>query len=292
MLDIARTNRYNKFGSFELFAKGASVMYSHFQNNKLNNDDFNVVQFGVRDCRPNFCVYHKRCQNYLLHYVYSGKGMVHVNGKDHDLKENQAFIIYPGQETWYSSDKNDPFTYRWVEFFGNKAYDFLQTAGLTMENPVYTASEPYDSGRILKEMTDIGAVSSFQITGLFWMLANSLIKEKEHKFDNTENLFRSALRYIHENVDKPTTVEDVSKNTGVTRGYLAKIFNKCINQPPKQYIVRYHMNEARSLLAGTDMTVAEVAAAVGYNSPADFTKAFSKLMKCSPSAYRKQQNNK
>ncbi|MDO4563551.1 MAG: AraC family transcriptional regulator [Clostridia bacterium] len=265
-------------------------MYSQFQNYELNNDDFNVVQFGFRECLPKFCVYHRRCQNYLLHYTYSGKGEFHVNNTDYSICENQMFIVYPGQETWYTSDKDDPFSYRWVEFYGNQSYEFLQTVGLTVENPVYTATPPYESARLLKEMVDVGVASKFRLTGLFWMFANSMLKENTQRLDHIGALFGDAVKYIHANVEQPTTVEDVASHIGVTRGYLFKIFKSCIDLSPKQYIVRYHMNEAKSLLMGTDMPIYEIAAAVGYQNPADFTKAFARLFEKSPSDCRREAN--
>lgn len=268
------------------------MAYSSYHSSDVSNNDFNVVQYGFRDCLPNFCVYYESCPNYLFHYVYSGEGTFCVKNKTghvnkYKLSANQAFIIYPGQEVWYSSDKDNPFSYRWVEFFGNKALDFLSCAHLTKENPVHIATEPYECGNILKEITDGGVLSAMRLTGLFWMMADSLAKDNTRNTDNLSVLFNNALKYIHENVNKQTTVEDVAHTIGVSRGYLSKIFSKFINQSPKQYITFFHINEAKSLLSGTNMSISEISSAVGYDTISDFTRSFKKMTGQTPTEFRK-----
>ncbi|MBR5535160.1 MAG: AraC family transcriptional regulator [Clostridia bacterium] len=268
------------------------MIYSHYHSSNLSNNDFNVVQYGKRECVPKFCVYHKSCENYLFHYVYSGKGTFCVknplngNVKEYTLSANQAFIIYPGQEVWYTSDKSDPFFYRWIEFFGDKAIDFLRTANLTLENPIHTATEPYDCGRILTEITESGVLSPMRLTGLFWMMADSLAKDNTRISDNVSVIFNDALKYIHANVHNHTTVEEVASNVGVSRGYLSKIFSRFINQSPKQYIITYHINEAKSLLLGTAMTVSEIGFAVGFENISDFTRTFKRITGLTPSDFK------
>lgn len=263
-------------------------MYFQHNNHDRSNADFNIMQYGLRDCAPSFRVYHKRVQNYLIHYVYSGKGTYNVNGKEYVITKNQAFVSFPGQEIWYTSDKDDPFTYRWIEFYGDMAFELLRSASLSVENPIFIDSSPFEVGERLKKITEADNASSYKLTGMFWLFANALVKGNGKTMDNGEVLFKNALSYIHANVDKPTTVEEVAKNIGVTRGYLTKIFSKFIDLSPKQYILRYHMNEVRSLLVGTDMTMGEIASATGYEDGVVLSKAFARLYGMSPSEYRKE----
>lgn len=265
-------------------------MFCQFHNKSLSNNDFNVVQYGYRDCVPGFNVYHRRCQNYLFHYVYKGKGTYTVGGKTYKVSQNQGFLSLPGQEMWYTADTSEPFSYGWVEFYGNLAYETVKNAHLT-KNPIFTDTSPFECGNNLMNLINLGNTISYKLTAYFWLFANSLVKEESHKHDNLEVLFQNALTYIHSNIDKHTTVEDVAKNIGVTRGYLSKIFAKYIDLSPKQYILRYHMNEAKSLLIGSDMTMNEIAEAIGYENGAVFSKAFSRLYKCSPLEYRKKYKN-
>lgn len=266
--------------------------YSCYHSSDFSNRDFNIVQYGSRDCLPNFCVYYKSSPNYILHYVYSGKGTFCVKSPsgavtEYKMSANKAFIIYPGQEVWYLSDSAEPFSYRWIEFFGSKAVDFLQCARLSVESPIYTDCPPYKCGDILKELTDGGVLSPMRLTGMFWLLADSFARGGSGSNDMFSQLFNAALKYIHANVASQTSVDSVAKAVGVSRGYLSKIFSKFIDQSPKQYITSYHMNEAKSLLSGTSMSVSEVASAVGFENISDFTRTFKKTVGVSPTRFRK-----
>ncbi len=262
-------------------------MYSGFENFDFSNHDFNVVQYGRRKCSPNFNVYYKSCPNYLLHYVYSGKGVLRTPEGEFNLSENRAFLIFPGQEADYCSDADEPFTYAWIEFFGGKVPDFLRASGLTAENPIYIAAPPYECGEVLRQITSGEPISPMRLTGLFWIMADCMTKNESGAEDNMSLLFSKALKYIHENSSSHITVEDVAREIAVSRGYLPKIFARFITQTPKQYITYFHINKAKSLLYDTDVSISEVAERVGYDSLSDFTHAFKKLTGMTPTEYRK-----
>lgn len=263
-------------------------MFSQYINHSKPNLSLGVAQYGRRDCMPKFRVYHRKVQNYLIHYVYSGKGTYEAEGKVYNITKNKAFAAFPGQEIWYTADEKDPFSYAWVEFYGDKAFELMQSASLSIESPIFKDSEPYECGRILSEMTSGAPRSEFEATGMMWLFANALVRGGGKREEKTEAMFKNALSYIHANMDKPTTVEETAEHVGVTRAYLTKIFSKYISLTPKEYILRYHMNEVRALLMGTDMNIAEIADATGYKDGAALTKAFVRLYKMSPSEYRKK----
>ena len=54
------------------------------------------------------------------------------------------------------------------------------------------------------------------------------------------------------------------------------------------HIKQHRMERAAELLRETDMSVAEIAAAVGYESQGKFTAAFKNQFAALPTAYRKQ----
>jgi AraC-like DNA-binding protein len=55
-----------------------------------------------------------------------------------------------------------------------------------------------------------------------------------------------------------------------------------------QYLARWRMQRAARLLADGRQTVAAVAARVGYESEAAFSRAFKKLVGDSPSGWRRR----
>jgi AraC-like DNA-binding protein len=55
-----------------------------------------------------------------------------------------------------------------------------------------------------------------------------------------------------------------------------------------QYVLRWKMHAALKWLKESDATVSQLAAKLGYESEAAFSRAFKRLMGMSPGAARKQ----
>ena len=70
-------------------------------------------------------------------------------------------------------------------------------------------------------------------------------------------------------------------------GYVSKIFRKETGLSMSEYIQKTRMQEARKLLAHSDLSISEIAEQVGYPSFAHFSKQFKKMNGMTPNEYRK-----
>jgi len=100
----------------------------------------------------------------------------------------------------------------------------------------------------------------------------------------------SALAALHSKPAELWTVERLARLVAVSRSVLAERFTAMIGQPPMQYLALWRMQLASRLLVdGGQMP--DVAAAVGYESEAAFSRAFKKLVGHSPGTWRKTQTH-
>ena len=95
-----------------------------------------------------------------------------------------------------------------------------------------------------------------------------------------------ALATLHGGASEPWTVERLARIVGVSRSVLAERFTEMVGQPPMQYLALWRMQLASRLLAEGGQ-VAEVAAAVGYESEAAFSRAFKKRVGQAPATWRR-----
>lgn len=95
-----------------------------------------------------------------------------------------------------------------------------------------------------------------------------------------------TLSVLHDRPAHPWALENLAKEVGLSRSMLAERFHSYVGTPPMQYLARWRMQLAASLLAGTSATLAEVAERVGYGSEAAFSRAFKRLVGVAPSAWR------
>ena len=95
-----------------------------------------------------------------------------------------------------------------------------------------------------------------------------------------------ALAVLHGQPASAWTVESLARAVGASRSVLADRFTAMVGQPPMQYLALWRMQLASRLLLQGEH-VAEVAAAVGYESEAAFSRAFKKLVGEAPSTWRR-----
>lgn len=260
--------------------------YSNYINFERKNLDFNVVQYGYRRCTPGFGEKPHIWSTFLMHYVYSGKGYLNADGRKINVSENEAFIIFPGQIANYFADREEPFEYRWIEFYGEGMKQLLPNAAFSVNNPVIK-DESGELGRALSDIVDTGDMPNAILMSKFWNLVSFLGTGRETNVNPAEKYVQQAICYIQQNIGKKTTVIDVSRELNISKTYFTSIFTKYTGTPPKKYILNQHMELAKELLKRTAYTVNETASIVGYESSSDFTKAFIRYEGVAPSTYRK-----
>ncbi len=97
-----------------------------------------------------------------------------------------------------------------------------------------------------------------------------------------------ALALLHAEPAKAWTVDDLARETGLSRSALAERFADLIGEPPMQYLTRWRLAlAARALREGRE-PIARVAESVGYESDAAFNRAFKREFGMPPAAWRRQ----
>lgn len=83
-------------------------------------------------------------------------------------------------------------------------------------------------------------------------------------------------------------IDELAREVGTSRSVLAERFAKLIGIPPMHYLARWRMQIASEPLRSGKANLANIAADVGYESEASFSRAF-KLIGVSPSAWRRRE---
>ncbi|HEX6049273.1 MAG TPA: AraC family transcriptional regulator [Gemmatimonadaceae bacterium] len=97
-----------------------------------------------------------------------------------------------------------------------------------------------------------------------------------------------ALELLHRHADQPWTIGTLAREAATSRSALAERFVQLVGIPPMQYLARWRMQLATRLLADGNAKVAAIAARVGYESEAAFSRAFTRVVGMPPAAWRRQ----
>ncbi|RWP26950.1 AraC family transcriptional regulator [Mesorhizobium sp.] len=95
-----------------------------------------------------------------------------------------------------------------------------------------------------------------------------------------------AVALVHENPARGWTIEELARETGVSRSVLAARFTRLVGCPPMQYLTRWRVQLAARLLTDGLAKVSAVGRDVGYESEAAFSRSFKKLAGVSPAGWR------
>ena len=98
----------------------------------------------------------------------------------------------------------------------------------------------------------------------------------------------AALGLIHESPESAWTVQSLASSAGMSRSAFASRFTRLVGEPPLHYLTRWRMQKAQSLLRDGRASLSDVAARVGYDSEAAFSKAFKRAVGAAPGAYRRR----
>jgi AraC-like DNA-binding protein len=96
----------------------------------------------------------------------------------------------------------------------------------------------------------------------------------------------SALKAIHQDVNKPWTLESLADAARMSRSAFAARFKELVVQTPLEYVTEWRMQKALPLLQA-DRKLIDVARSVGYESDAAFNKAFKRVLGITPGEYRR-----
>lgn len=233
-------------------------------------------------------------EQYILHYVVSGKGYYNTPDGRFSLFPGDIFLIRPFTEIEYYPDPNDPWEYRWVNFTGADAEIILSRTDFTPDCPVMSGCGE-DILLLMEMITDNPGqelYNTLELTGTLYRLLAALVKRSGNKIPTSKRseerhkCLRAALDYIAANYPLPISVDDIAAAAAVSRSTLFRLFRTELGAAPSDYLIEYRIDQAKKLLSETDISVTAAARSAGYENNLYFSRAFRKATGMSPTEYR------
>ncbi len=135
---------------------------------------------------------------------------------------------------------------------------------------------------------DSKALSQYIYTRLYWEAVQQI--ETTGAGLTFPPPLQRAITFIGKQFQHEISVEATARYARVSKPHLFTLFKEHLKTSPHKYINNSRMNHARSLLAGSDMSIKEIAHECGYSSIASFYRIFHQQHKLSPALYREKNN--
>lgn len=263
-----------------------------FKNTLKENLGLAVYNAGHQKCGGKHTWGPALRDHYLVHYVVGGRGTFRSGGRTYQLGEGDMFLIFPSQLVVYAADPVDPWEYSWVGFNGTEAKRLLNLTGFSKEKPVMRPENPEHLKELLLRIYQCGGntpAADADMVGYLYLFLAELIRLNGEPACavGTKDYLAQAVRFIQCNYAGDIGVNHVAAYAGVSRSQLYRTFQAGFGLSPHDFLQRYRISEACSLLRSRRFTVAEVAGSVGFNDPLYFSRIFKKIKGVSPTDYQR-----
>lgn len=279
------------FHGQETFSLNGSFDYlmPNIYDGNIDNNYIHLQAFCILHNNKGYQTIRENYDSYLISYTLSGGGVLFYNDRTYHLRKNEGFIIdcrkyheyYTSGDSWEHIDLHIdgiPAELLYKEF---------------IKSDVYTFSVPENSYKdlvdnILSAYTTVSTHRKVYCHCAITALINYLLKAAEQTSEsNIPDTYKYLIKYMESNYNSSLTLEQLAEFSCLSKYHMSREFKKFTGYSPIEYINRLRMQHAGLLLSQTSMTIEEICAEVGIETPSNFTYLFKKSTGMAPSTFRK-----
>ena len=254
--------------------------------------------------------------NFEFHYIYEGSAELEIDNTTYSLEKGKVYLVSPSvyHKTHSHTDKFSKISISF-DFRENKHADtdcdkysfykaaFANTAPVTViDVPEIYFDKIFEciNDYITKGMMDTDLYRAV-LTIIFDEIANrlnnigpkntrplSLLKSDE--YSESINRAKRIEDFIVGNLKRNITIEELANYMHLSVRHTKRFLDENMNISFKEFVHRYRMNTAKTLLHDGILSAKDVAAEVGYQSYIGFFKAFKAYTGETPEAYASRHN--
>ena len=287
-----------------LYKKSTSAIF-HYTKNYFNNplifDDFFIFQMGTYHGKPNTLIdthIHKNFFEFTV--VTEGEGTITTNNYPVKVKKGDIYLSLPFDSHKIESDSENILNFYFLSFATenevfSKELDNISMSHNSPNNRIINDEKiPWLIGNAISELEGKNQYFDKLMSSIFTQLLIYVIynfkkttpQKLNIKTSHAEQLCYNVMNYIDTHIFSIKNLEELSKVTSYSYGYLSSIFKKTTSQSISSYFHKKKMQIAQILLLENGLNITKIAEKLNYSSVYAFSKAFTEFFKISPSDYR------
>lgn len=159
------------------------------------------------------------------------------------------------------------------------ALESLLAALVALNIPFRENGSPLDGAGLL-----IAEGLGRALVGLCWQQLE-LREQVTLPAQRSASWFPAALEHLRR--QPGTSVVDWARAVGFSPAHFRRVFQACAGLSPQDYLTRYRIDQVRTLLRTTDLSVTAAAERVGFKSQTNFLTLFRRATGQTPTEYRR-----
>lgn len=250
---------------------------------------FRVEMAGISYCDGSYHIQRDKSIYCVLEYIVSGSGVLHFNGETYYPKTGDIYILPLGTSHDYYSSKEEP----WIKLFVNLNRNinlFLDQYGLTGQILFPNMQHMYPMFQELYTISRL-KIEPWLVMEQMYLKTHQILMRLAQSANLPADIPLEVLKmrdYIDSRIDGSFTIDELSTSIYRSNDYVIKMFKKYFHTTPHAYFLQQKMNKAKMFLKETQLSVSDIAEALGYESPQYFSKNFKHITGMTPNQYRAQ----
>ncbi len=223
-----------------------------------------------------------------LWYVYAGVGTIRLNDATYPVHRGRLLLIPPAAEVHARHDPQRRLGVCYIHFDppGDCA-DILQSVVNDMHD-----ADLYE--RLLRRTIDLQQrhhteAAAHLLQSVLISIPHDRIADPDDadpEARHREARIADTMRYIRENPGQMPTVEELADRVSYAVDHFTRLFTRAAGVGPKEFCVRVRIERAQQLLRNSDMSMKQIAMALGYGDVFFFSRQFKARTGLSPTRYR------
>lgn len=271
-------------------------MFAEYMAGNASFQELHITNYGMEQCARLHDYGPAVRDHYLIHFILKGKGTFETGNRSYELQKGQAFLIFPGEITYYKADALEPWMYGWVGFRGTRAEEFLRQGGLSVSSPILGHVDARIVEHCIRQMHESRNMSGgrdLMLISLLYALFSHMAEsnaggdaEVRGSGKRHELYVQNVFDFIASNYANKISISQIADFVGLDRSYLCSVFKARTGSSIQEYLVRFRLNKACELMGIPLLSIGDIARSVGYEDPLLFSKMFKKEKGLSPKQYR------
>jgi AraC family transcriptional regulator len=97
---------------------------------------------------------------------------------------------------------------------------------------------------------------------------------------------RRVLAFVADRYESDLSLAEMADVAGISEFHFAREFKRATGTTPHQYLIKFRVERAKSLLTESEMPLVEVSSRAGFSHQSHFTRLFHRLTGMTPQSYR------
>lgn len=275
--------------------------------------DFIVLCMGQNETKTPWHIQDISSSFARIYYVEKGKAVFHLTNGDVEMSPGHMYLIPPNQTISYDCEAGLCSYYLLVnpcmrtDIFDLYEYPFEvrsnEATRLLFENyctlypqlslPTMGSAQEFEEHSAFSHYAATFAAmqpyEKLQLQGLALILFSYFQKRAHLRESVSDSRVMDLVKYIQENVNESITLDQLAERACLTKCSVIRAFKNAMGVSPLQYVNRKKVQQAQSYLLTTNMSVSEIAHALGVNDVSYFIRMFHKILGYTPMEYRMKQ---